>query len=77
MPLEKFRGVEGMPDPPRATDMETIVAKLEFVWDAARVFSPEIPRGIKKFRSMEEANLDRENWIRERARRRRKAQADG
>ena len=56
--------------------METIVAKLEFVWDAARVFSPEIPRGIKKFRSMEEANLDRENWIRERARRRRKAQAD-
>lgn len=69
MPLEKFRGIESMTSPPVERDLDKLADRLEFLWAMARAGVSGHVRGVKKFRNLDEANADREIWIRTRARR--------
>jgi transposase InsO family protein len=38
--------------------------RIARLWAAAgRLVAPRIPRGLRKFRSIEDANQDRERWV--------------
>lgn len=67
MPVQKFRSVEEMPpvDGCESLDEECLrrIAKL---WARSSAFSPRIyPRGVFKFRSLEEAQQARERVTQE------------
>jgi hypothetical protein len=72
MPVLKYRRVEDMPDLALAHDPgdPAIPRKIRYLWDMSeRLLSPVgtcIPRGVRKYRSIEEANADRERWEHER-----------
>ena len=64
MPVWKFRdGEDTRPvwtGPPGHPDL---VRRIRFVWAlAARLAPPNFPRGVRKYRSIEEANREREEW---------------
>ena len=49
------------PDDPR------LVARIRRWWRPSAILSPvQRPKGVRKFRSIEEANADRESWPRTR-----------
>jgi hypothetical protein len=70
MPIQRFRTHD---DARRALwcdredpDLHRRIARL---WAAgARLVPLRIPRGLRKFRSIEEANREREEWVTERVR---------
>lgn len=68
MPLYKFRSIEEMNQhtPPARGDLAD---RIENLWElsAALVEIPP-PRGLRKFRNMEEANAEQAAWSKERAR---------
>ncbi|HEV8435985.1 MAG TPA: hypothetical protein VGR95_21435 [Thermoanaerobaculia bacterium] len=79
MPVTKYRSIEEMNRDWRwnkAGD-PAITRKVRQLWRMAeRAVQPVglcIPRGIRKYRSIEEANGDRDKWERERIDRLRKA----
>ena len=72
MPVQKFRTLDEMrraqrmaPDDPRLP--RVIRFNWELGWAMAGSFVP--PRGVFKFRSIEEANAHRKRWETERSRR--------
>lgn len=69
MPVTKFRSLDEMrraqrvaADDPRLPGIIRTV--WEWAWEMAGRFTP--PRGVFKFRSIEEANAHREAWEKER-----------
>ena len=65
MPIQKFRNLDdarqalwvrpGQPD---------LVSRIKSLWAfSSRLVLRRIPRGVRKFRSIEEANRDRDRWI--------------
>jgi hypothetical protein len=70
MPVYKYRSVEDMPAPSQvsAADLE---ARIRVLWHRAFLLSPpSFPRGVLRFRSIEEANERRARDTAERMKRR-------
>ena len=68
MPVYKYRSVEDMPRPPRASG-EDLVQRIRAVWNrAALLCPPRPPRGVMRFRTIEEANAARDRATLERMR---------
>lgn len=69
MALEKFRDIRQMPQAgfERDCDAERLLARIAHVLSLARRLAPGLPRGVRRFRSIEEAHEDRVRWTRERA----------
>lgn len=70
MPVQRFRSHE---DARRALwcdrDDPGLHRRIARLWATARrLMPPSIPRGLRKFRSIEEANREREQWVAERVR---------
>jgi hypothetical protein len=67
MPIRKFSSIEEM----KAHKLEKLtgdelVRQIEHVWTRAAALSPvRPPRGVMKFRSIEEANACRDQWEKE------------
>lgn len=68
MPIQKFRDFDearrslwvrsGQPD---------LILRIKRLWEfSARLAPRQIPRGVRKFRSIEEANQERDQWVRRR-----------
>ena len=69
MPIEKFHKIEDMPEPAIPEDPEKIADRIAFVWEMARAIAPlDWPHGVRKYRTIEDANLDRDEYIKNRAR---------
>jgi hypothetical protein len=72
MPVRKYRSVEEMPDTALAHDAgdaaiprvirDLWVLSEQLLWPVGTC----IPRGVRKYRSIEEANADRDRWEQER-----------
>jgi hypothetical protein len=75
MPVWKYRSVEEMPDAAllRKKHDPSIPERIRYLWRLSELLlSPVgtcIPRGVRKYRSIEEANADRDRWERERVQR--------
>ncbi len=70
MPLQRFRTFE---EARRALWVDTgdprLVARIRSLWEfSAHLVPLEIPRGIRKFRTIEEANQERDRWTERRVR---------
>lgn len=73
MSLQKFRRVEDMPRPPRVTDVPLDV-RIAAAWERAQAAGRlELPRGVQRFRSLEEAQAARTQHNRQRTQARRKS----
>jgi hypothetical protein len=72
MPVKKYRNLEESNREPRwlATGDPSIPDKVRYLWRFSelllRPVGTCIPRGVQKFRSIEEANSDRGRWEQER-----------
>lgn len=69
MPVQKFRSIEEMNLAERwlPTGHPSIVRKMRYLWQLSSAFGPLcIPRGVRKYRSIDEANADRDLWEQER-----------
>jgi hypothetical protein len=70
MPLQRFRDPE---EARRAlwTDKNdpTLAARIRRLWTFARRLAPGVaPRGLRMFRTLEEAGRERDQWVEQRAR---------
>lgn len=70
MPVQRFRTYE---DARRALwcdrDDPNLHRRIARLWSTAKRLTPlRIPRGLRKFRNIEEANREREQWVAERVR---------
>ena len=72
MPVHKYRSVEDMPDPALKHDRgdPAIPRKIRYLWRLSEALLGDvgtcIPRGVRKYRSIEETNADRDRWEKER-----------
>ena len=64
MPVRKFRTVEEMNQPPwRKPGEPQLFRAIAAVWEMARRTNPRtFPRGVHKYRSIEEMSHAREQW---------------
>jgi hypothetical protein len=64
MPVQKFRSVEEMKDPPwKAPGDPELYAALASLWEASRRMRPrQFPAGVHKHRSMEDMNRQQDEW---------------
>jgi hypothetical protein len=79
MPVRRFRSHE---EARRALWMDPgdpgLPGRIRRLWERSRKLAPlGIPRGLRKFRSIEEANAEREAWVRRRVRRIRERHRSG
>jgi len=70
MPLQRFRDFE---EARRALWVERgdprLVPRIQRLWAFAHRLAPgAAPRGMRRFRTLEDANLEREQWMERRAR---------
>jgi len=75
MPFQRFRDLE---EARRSLWIERgdpgLVPRIRSLWAFASRLAPgAAPRGVRKFRTLEEAGLERDSWIELRARRLRQA----
>ncbi len=71
MTVERYRDVSEMPPPPRATGAD-LAPCIAAAWERAQLGGPQkIPRGVQKFRDIEEAQAARTARTVERLRARR------
>jgi hypothetical protein len=71
VPVRKYRTLEEMNRAQRwlPPGDPSIVPKMRYLWQLAAAFGPLcIPRGVRKYHSIEEASADRLRWEKERAR---------
>ena len=72
MPVRKYRSVEDMPDVALKYDAgdPRIPQSIRHLWRLSDALLGDvgtcIPRGVRKYRSIEEANADRDRWEQER-----------
>ena len=71
MPIRKYRSVADMPAPSRLPplDPDNLREACELMELAARLHPTRREPGVRKFRSVEEADADRRKWEREQIRR--------
>ena len=70
MPVQRFRDFE---DARRALWIQSgdprLVARIRSLWEfSARLVPRQIPRGVRKFSTIEEANQERDRWTESRVR---------
>lgn len=68
MPIQKFTSLDdarrALWEAPLQPDL---LARIEALWTfSLRLVPRQIPRGVRKFRLLEEANQEREQWIQQR-----------
>ena len=70
MPVQKFKDLDEARKALWANTGESdLVSRIKKLWAfSARLTPFRIPRGVRKFRSIEEANLERDQWIERRVR---------
>ncbi|MEP0775445.1 MAG: hypothetical protein HRF46_13930 [Acidobacteriota bacterium] len=56
MPVERYRSVEEMPPPWRPPDDAGNLRAVAAMLALYRLLGPPFPRGVRRFRSLEEAN---------------------
>jgi len=67
MPVWKYRSIEDMPEAWTVKRHVPIEKRLRAILSLTRLIEPlGIPRGVHKFRSIEEANAQRDHYERER-----------
>lgn len=72
MPVTKYRSVEEMPDVALRYDAgdPAIPHRIRYLWRLSEALLGAvgtcIPRGVRKYRSIEEAQADRDRWESER-----------
>jgi hypothetical protein len=72
MPVQKYRRIEDMPDAALRYDAgdPAIPNKIRYLWRLSEALlggvGTCIPRGVRKYRSIEEANEDRDRYEQER-----------
>ncbi len=72
MPVRKYRRIEDMPDHALTHDAgdPAIPDRIRYLWRFSEALLGDvgtcIPRGVRKYRSIEEANADRDRWEQER-----------
>ena len=72
MPVRKYRRIEDMPDAALKYDAgdPRIPRSIRYLWHISEVLLGSvgtcIPRGVRKYRSIEDAKLDKERWEQER-----------
>lgn len=60
MTVERYRDISEMPPPPRATGA-ALARRIAAAWERAQIGGPlDFPRGVQKFRDVEEARAARE-----------------
>lgn len=70
MPVQRWRRVEDMPPPPPLPPGRERARRLRILWGGwMRVLPPLDLRGVRRYRSIEEAARDRESAVIRRARR--------
>lgn len=68
MPVYKYRHVSDMPRPERVSD-QALTTHIRNLWARAALLCPLAPRrGVRRFRSIEEANEDQARATAERLR---------
>lgn len=68
MPVFKYRRVEDMPPPPKAEPTDAW-KRISDIWALSDRLSPRrYPHGVFRFRSIDEANRQRDEWTTERLR---------
>ena len=62
--VRKYRGIEDVPSPPPAADAYSGMAAACALSELSRAFghTTSAPRGVRKFRSIEEADAHRRTW---------------
>ena len=66
MGVQKFRSVAEMPRPPVDSDIPLDV-RIAATWERAHPNGPHpLPRGVMKFRAIEDAQKARREWTRQR-----------
>lgn len=68
MPIQKFRNFD---DARRAlwvsAEQQNLITRIKGLWTfSLRLVPRQIPRGVRKFRSIEAANQEREQWVTQR-----------
>jgi hypothetical protein len=70
MPVWKYKSVEDMPEAWEMKRGQPLGPRIRAVLSLARIAGPlHIPRGVHKFRSIEEAQADRERYEQDRVNR--------
>lgn len=68
--LRKFRTIEDMnlyfEEHDREVDPERLARRLTDLFERSRQWAPGLPTGVRRFRTPEEANSWREQWVTER-----------
>jgi SH3-like domain-containing protein len=79
MPVERFRDLdEARRALWAARDDPALAARIRRLWNlSARLAPLGIPRGIRKFRRIEDANRERDAWVERRVRALRRARTSG
>jgi len=54
--VQKFRDISQMPDVPRPRDWEETLRRLEYLWSLPALLGWELPTGVQRFASIEDAN---------------------
>ncbi len=64
MPVSRYRDIADVPEPPRARPALEGLAAACAAGSFARAFGHErrAPRGVRRFRSIEEADAHRQRW---------------
>ena len=77
MAIHKYRTVHDMPELPLVRDPEERLNRLAALWEASYLVAvDDTPRGVQRFRSVEEADAARQIILVERMRQRRKGAVD-
>lgn len=69
MPVRKYRSIEEMNQRSEwlPAGHPGIVRRMRLLWRMTTAVAPlQFPRGVRKYRSIEEANADRDRWEHER-----------
>lgn len=67
MPVTRFTSLDEARRALWRGDPERLAARIRFVWGSSMRMTPRmIPRGLRKFRSIEEAQAERAAWVRRR-----------
>lgn len=79
MPVERFRDLDaGRRALWAARDDPNLAARIRRLWYiSSRLVPLGIPRGVRKFRRIEEANRERDAWVERRVRALREERASG
>jgi hypothetical protein len=79
MPVERFRDLDAARRALWAAgDDPNLVARIRRLWSiSSRLVPLGIPRGVRKFRRIEDANRERDAWVERRVRAIRRGRASG